>query len=367
MVAVEQPGTSSLRGAIAHPGAVGGECTSAARPTPLSHPPAVLGGVRSAIAPPPNGELGRSSSPIAKETARESLDLALTRLAARQHGVFSRPQALAAGADDGLLHRRIRSGRLERVNVGVYRLPQTLPSFRQRLLVAVLGAGDGTIASHRSAATLLELDGVDEEVIEVSVPRNRRHEGVIVHRVGSMPAGDVTEMDAIPCTSATRTCVDLGSVVDEQVLERAFECAVRRGLTSHEYAARRAAWLARRGKTGPAALLRVLERRQRRSNDSDLETRFEQECRKAGISGLLRQVHIGPYVADFAEPRSRVVVELDGLASHGTAAALQRDLARQNYLVLEGWTILRFTWDDVSKRPDQVTAGVGRALAGLML
>lgn len=231
------------------------------------------------------------------------------------------------------------------MGVGVYRLPQTPRSFRQRLLTAVLGAGDGTIASHRSAAVLWNLDGVDEEVIEVSVPRNRRYEDAIVHRVGSMSAGDVTTIEGIPCTTPTRTCA--GAVVADDVVEQAFERAVRRGLTSHDYAARRAVSLAQRGRAGPAVLLRVLERRERRSNDSDLETRFERVCRAAGISGLRRQVPIGPYLADFAELPSRVVVELDGLATRGTGAALQRDLVRQNYMVLEGWTLLRFTWDDV--------------------
>lgn len=109
-------------------------------------------------------------------------------------------------------------------------------------------------------------------------------------------------------------------------------------------------------KEGPAALLRVLARRQEPANDSDLETRFEQLCRAAGVDGLRRQVRIGPYVADFADPDRRVVVELDGLETHATSRALQADLVRQNFLVLSGWTVLRFTWDDVARRTAAVAA-----------
>lgn len=322
----------------------------------LSHQLAVLG----PMPPPRANDLGRFSSLCTKETAPETVDAALARLASRQHGVFSRPQAMVVGADDGLLHRRVRAGRLERVSAGVYRLPHTSSSFRQRLLSAVFAAGSGTTASHRSAASLLGLDGVDGEVIEVSVPRNRRYGGAIVHRAGDMVMGDTTEVDAIPCTTATRTCVDLGAVVDDDIVERAFECAVRRGLTTPDYALRRARALARRGRAGPAALLRVLERRQEPANGSELETRFEQVCRAAGIAGLLRQVPIGPYVADFADPDRRVVVELDGLASHATSTALRADLARQNFLVLEGWTVLRFTWEDVTRRQAFVKAALSR-------
>jgi very-short-patch-repair endonuclease len=238
-------------------------------------------------------------------------------------------------------------------------VPGYPPSFQQRLMVAVLAAGPGAAASHRSAAALLGLDGVDQATVEVSVPPERRYPGALTHRTSDLALFDVTRIEDIPCTTGTRTCVDLGAVVDEGVVERAFECAVRRGLTTPDYAARRARALARRGRKGPAVLLRVLARRQERANGSDLETRFEQLCRASGVKGLLRQVPIGPFVADFADLERRIVVELDGLATHATSTALQADLTRQNYLVLQGWTVLRFTWEDVTQRQAAVVAALG--------
>ena len=288
--------------------------------------------------------------------AGEPVDERLHRLAARQHGIFGRSQGLMIGADDRLLSRRTMAGRLERIEPGVYRVPGYPSSIRQRTMAAVLGAGAEAAASHRTAAALLRLDGVAEAVIELSVPPSRRYRGVPTHRTGDLTHSDVTCIDGIPCTTATRTCVDLGAVIGDEVVERAFECAVRRGLTTPEYAARRARALARRGREGPAALMRVLARRQESANGSDLETRFEQLCRAAGVSGLRRQVPIGPYVTDFADPARRVVVELDGLETHATSQALQADLTRQNFLVLQGWTVLRFTWDDVVSRGAAVVA-----------
>ncbi len=257
-----------------------------------------------------------------------------------------------------LLNRRLASARFERVEPGVYRVPGYPRSFPQRLMVAVLGAGTYSAASHRAAAALLRLDGVDEGVIEVSVPPDRRYRRAVTHRTADLDRFDVTRVDGIPCTTATRTCVDLGAVMDDDVVERVFECAVRRGLTTPEYAARRAKALTRKGRAGPATLLRVLARRQERANGSDLETRFEQLCRAAGIRGLARQVPIGPFVVDFADLGRRVVVELDGLATHATGKALQVDLRRQNYLVLEGWSLLRFTWEDVTQRQASVAAAL---------
>lgn len=53
----------------------------------------------------------------------EPVDELLHRLAARQHGIFSRSQGLTIGADDRLLSRRTMAGRLERIAPGVYRVP----------------------------------------------------------------------------------------------------------------------------------------------------------------------------------------------------------------------------------------------------
>jgi very-short-patch-repair endonuclease len=39
------------------------------------------------------------------------------------------------------------------------------------------------------------------------------------------------------------------------------------------------------------------------------------------------------------------------------------DRRRQNMIVLEGWTVLRFTWADVTKRSDEVVTTVRAALA----
>ena len=61
---------------------------------------------------------------------------------------------------------------------------------------------------------------------------------------------------------------------------------------------------------------------------------------------------------DFAYVDRRIAIEVDGFGVHGTAAALSSDLARQNALVLQGWTVLRFTWKQVVTQPDKVARTV---------
>ncbi|MFC7481569.1 endonuclease domain-containing protein [Luedemannella flava] len=66
-------------------------------------------------------------------------------------------------------------------------------------------------------------------------------------------------------------------------------------------------------------------------------------------------------VGDLVFSEAKVVVEIDGWAYHSARAAFERDRSRQNRLVAAGWTVLRFTWRDLSQRPDHVVRTV-RAL-----
>ncbi len=67
--------------------------------------------------------------------------------------------------------------------------------------------------------------------------------------------------------------------------------------------------------------------------------------------------------ADFAWLAERVLVEIDGYAFHSSFEAFHQDRQRQNSLVLDGWTVLRFTPSDVTTQPDVVVATVRAALA----
>jgi very-short-patch-repair endonuclease len=54
----------------------------------------------------------------------------------------------------------------------------------------------------------------------------------------------------------------------------------------------------------------------------------------------------------------RLAIEIDGWAYHSDVDRFQRDRRRQNVLVALGWTVLRFTWADLTQRPGYVTAAI---------
>jgi very-short-patch-repair endonuclease len=69
-------------------------------------------------------------------------------------------------------------------------------------------------------------------------------------------------------------------------------------------------------------------------------------------------------IVDVLFDEARVVVEIDGRAYHSDDVAFQRDRTRQNRLMRAGYLVLRFTWDDVVARPDEIVALVRHALDG---
>jgi very-short-patch-repair endonuclease len=59
---------------------------------------------------------------------------------------------------------------------------------------------------------------------------------------------------------------------------------------------------------------------------------------------------------DFAYPERRIAIELDGAAYHSGELAQRRDGRRENQLGALGWRVLRFGWEEVTRRPEYVLA-----------
>jgi very-short-patch-repair endonuclease len=57
---------------------------------------------------------------------------------------------------------------------------------------------------------------------------------------------------------------------------------------------------------------------------------------------------------DLVDQRRRVVLEADSFEWHGKRKALHADCHRYNALALDGWLVLRFSWEDVMLQPDYV-------------
>ena len=107
---------------------------------------------------------------------------------------------------------------------------------------------------------------------------------------------------------------------------------------------------------------RTNARRMRRAM-TDAELKLWNELRAHRLMGLgfRRQVPIAGYIADFACPTQRLIVELDG-SQHARAGAAHYDLQRTQRLEADGWTILRFWNDEVLRDIDNVCEHLVRVI-----
>ncbi|GAA1931009.1 DUF559 domain-containing protein [Nocardioides hwasunensis] len=67
---------------------------------------------------------------------------------------------------------------------------------------------------------------------------------------------------------------------------------------------------------------------------------------------------------DLVDRDRRIVVECESYEWHGNRAGFRKDVRRYTLLTSEGWTVLRFTWEDVMFRADWVREVLIRTLAG---
>jgi hypothetical protein len=66
--------------------------------------------------------------------------------------------------------------------------------------------------------------------------------------------------------------------------------------------------------------------------------------------------------ADCVWRRERLIVELDGRAAHGTAAAFESDRARDRRLQVLGWRVVRVTWRQLHEDSDGIATDLRRLL-----
>ena len=188
----------------------------------------------------------------------------LLDLTATQHSAFSRDQARDLGLSDGQLRHLIDSRVVERAAPSVFRLRGVPPSWRQRVMVATLSV-PGSMASHRAAARLWDLDGFESAPVEILVVRGRRRRRAprssILHETMDLKAGDIDDRHGIRCTSLVRTLVDLPAVAHEFKAGVALDQAIREHPPILPRVGDRHREVARRGRNGCAALRDLLAER----------------------------------------------------------------------------------------------------------
>ena len=296
----------------------------------------------------------------------------LDTIARRQHGVVARHQT---DLTDDAWNRAIRAGSLVRLHPGVARLPGTASTYAQRIAAAVLAAGDGALASHRSAAHLHGIPGVDESEVDVIVARRGRApgreratsvdlDGVASHRPRDLRRLTPSRANGIACTNVLRTLVDLGAVAPDAVHGAVGHVLTNRlaPIESLETAVREHA---RPGRAGVVALRRAIDdwAIDGRPADSVLEPAMRDLVARYGLPPVEFHPRIGGREVDFRVVGTPIVVECDGWAYHGRERdRFERDRALDAEFAARGWIVLRFTYRRITTRPAEVARTIRAAI-----
>jgi len=196
----------------------------------------------------------------------------------------------------------------------------------------------------------------------------RKIDGIRWHRVRLPDTNEIEIRDEIPCTTVSRTLVDMAGWTGWSSMRRLVEqAAILRQLDVEEID--RILSLGRR--RGTPRLRRILSPwRQTQEPQPVLRSRLE-----ARLLPLLIEEGLPPprtnvklkldgrqLEVDLFWEKQRLAIETDGEETHGTSVAFQRDRWRDQLLVAAGYRTSRITWAQVRDEPDAVVNRIARML-----
>lgn len=289
-------------------------------------------------------------------------------VARRQRGVFTRAQAYDAGLSRRQVDHRLSSGAWHRL-VGTGQAAASAPVSASMLGIAAWLTRPGAVLLGPVAAALHGAPVPPPGVVDIWTPRRGDDVfgGIRPRRVRLEP------WEVVRVTTAS------GASVHAACRERAFVDALawmpagdardlhawlasRELITPEDLEGRLVAQPRARGN----AQVRTIRDRTARGAQSRAEDLAHDLLDGAGIRGWQADVPVTDDLgiigrADILFPVERVVAEIDGRAAHGDR--FQDDRARDNRMSAAGYLVLRFTYDDLTRRPRETVRTLRAVLA----
>jgi very-short-patch-repair endonuclease len=285
-----------------------------------------------------------------------------------QAAAIARRQGQDVGVDPETMRTRVRSGRWQRLQRGVYAAFSGDPARETVLWAALLRAGPGAVLSHQTAAERHGLIDEPSPVITITVSASRhpaqvKIPGVAIHRSDAILRTRHPGM-LPPCTRVEDTVLDLiqsAPTFDDAYAwicravgrRRTTADRIRQALDARKKMRWRRELVVALGDVSEGAL-------------SVLEYRYVHRVeRPHGLPSARRQVRIsqrtGNRYLDNLYEQFRVGVEIDGTAAH-PADEQWRDKRRDNANAVLGIVTLRFGLLDLGDRRCQTAADVAAVL-----
>jgi very-short-patch-repair endonuclease len=172
---------------------------------------------------------------------------------------------------------------------------------------------------------------------------------------------DIRRREGLPATAPARTLLDLAAHLATDHLIRLYNDArVARLIREPDLAE----LLDRStGLPGAPALRLLLAQGSPGPTRSVAEDRFLSLIRRGGLPLPKANQRVAGLEVDFFWPDQRLIVEIDGYTTHSGPVAFERDRRRDARLVAAGFTVLRFTWAQLTEEWPTTSTLLAAALA----
>lgn len=296
-----------------------------------------------------------------------TVDMQLLRhIAEYQAGVVSRAQAHEAGLSNFAIRTRLASGAWHRVGRALVLRDVARQVDGQLAWILTFNVSAEAVITGPLAARLGGWDLVGGELLVID--QHKRPAGLTgVRIIRRVPPAIVPGHDGLRLAPRREALADTLMCTSLERAQQVLDLALQRRWLSVDDLGRIVSQRAGHGRKGVAQLRKLLSRASSGSR-SEAEHRMARLLKRSGGQWIANYpIHddAGRVIAeiDFADPRYRIAVEVDGRAFHSDHRAFEHDRKRQNMLALKGWIVLRFTWERIVHDPDGVLAEIAEALA----
>jgi Transcriptional regulator, AbiEi antitoxin/Protein of unknown function (DUF559) len=274
------------------------------------------------------------------------VERSMAAVAGRQYGTITRDQLRRLGLSEDAIDRRLAAGRLHPIHRGVYAVGHRAVTLNARWLAAVMAGGAGAALSNQAAGAAWSLIAYSGRP-HVTVPRWKRQQVGVTWHTSALPPDEVTCLAGIPITGSCGGCpthASGGSVREER--------GGRDGRSGR----------GPRSSRGISRPIRLSALGEAVTVEDACQVEERASYRRPEVNAWLT-VSDRSFKLDCVWRAARLIVELDGRAVHGTAAAFEADRERDRILLAGGWRVMRVTWrqliDDAASVVRDVRAAQG--------
>lgn len=283
-----------------------------------------------------------------------------TELAEHQFGAVARWQLLGIGLTRSRVEHWLGTGRLHPLHRGVYTLGHRRLPVEGELAAALLFAGPGAALGGITALWWLGLLDRRPYRTHVDAPGRKASVGnILIRHPREIHRAWVRELPVVPLPEALLASTK--ALTDDSLRLVLARAEYRHLLDLSSVAASLG-----EGRSGSRAVRRALAAHlpQLAACDSQLEIEFVLLCERFGLPLPEPNPRIARWRPDMLWRERRLIVELDGRDAHSTAAQLAADARREAALRDLGFTVIRYRWEQVYRRPESVAADLRRLLTG---